>query len=195
MPIQPSKTVFVPTGNADTVAISPSDYAGLGYNQGELGLTFEQNGNQYQEVQLDSGATSATPTGAVAAGQAAYWKDKSKYLVTNDSRQAVGGSTTSGFANEVAGVFRNAVPAVATVQGYGTVCMVLQKGRGISLKTPSTLTASNFGDAVIANSSTPRADFTNTAAGTAPTNQRLGTWVGASSGGFANADIDIPNIE
>jgi hypothetical protein len=195
MPIQPSKTVYVPTGNADTVAVAPATYVTLGYNQGEMGLVFEQNGNQYQETNLDSGATSATPIGVVAANQLAYWKDKGSYLVTNDYRFAVGGQTSQGFANNVAGIFRNAVPANPTINGYGTMCMVLQKGRGILVKTPTSLTTANIGDAVVANTSSPAADATNSAAGTAPPNQRLGEWRGASSAGSALADLDIPNIE
>lgn len=190
---QPSKTIFIQTGNADTLNVSPTNYTSLGQNAGELGLVFQQNGNTYQEVMLDSGATSATPTGVVAANQAAYWKDRSRYLVTNDYRFAVGGQTTSGFANNVAGVFRTAVTANATVLGYGQVCCILQQGNNIPLSTPTSLTSANFGDYVVANQSTVRANFTNAAANTAPPTEALGIWRGASATSVANADVNIPS--
>ena len=45
------------------------------YAPAELGAQFYNSGNKYQRVQVDSGATSATPTGAVLATQLAYWVD------------------------------------------------------------------------------------------------------------------------
>lgn len=192
---QPSKTVYIVTGNPDTLNVSPTDYTSLGSNPGELGQTFISNQNRgYQLVQVDSGATAATPTGVIAAGQLAYWKDRSVYLVTNDSRMAIGGQTSQGFANEVAGIFRNAVTARDTVNGIGTVCAILQQGNGVNVATPTTLTSANFGDAVVANTSTPRANATNSAAGTAAPNRQLGTWVGASASSLAAADINIVTV-
>lgn len=92
------------------------------YKPGELGSRFEISGKGYQVVQLDSGATSATGSGAVAAGQLAFWKDRSNYIVTNDKPQALGGPVASNARNAYAGVFQ-----VAATAGY-YVC-VQQRGQ------------------------------------------------------------------
>lgn len=191
MPVLPGKTAYIVTGNPDTLNVSPTDFTSLGHHPGELGLEFEANQRQYQIVQVDSGVTSATPTGVIAANQAAYWKDRSVYLVTNDSRMAVAGQTAQGFANELAGVFRNAVTVLPTVNGVGSVTAVLQKGRNIPVKEAGTPAV---GDHLVVNTSTPRADFTSIAAGSAITNTKYGTYTSAISGGNANADLDIPSI-
>src|SRR5437867_1619783 len=110
---QSAGTIWLPTGNPDTTNITPTDFgtsattAAMGGQPGSLGIRFEAGtpSNAYQRVQLDSGATSATSVGVVAANQLAYWKDKSKYLVTNDVNQANAANmqgvawTNSGFRN------------------------------------------------------------------------------------------------
>src|ERR1051325_3773004 len=75
------------------------------YRPGELGAAFEWNDRTYQVVQVDSGATAAASSGIVAQNDVAFWKDRSKYLVTNDLRFSN--------RNNVAGVFR-----VAATAGY-----------------------------------------------------------------------------
>ena len=197
MPVFPSKTAYIVTANPDTLDISPTDFTSLGYRPAELGLTFEalggSQGRQYQIVQLDSGVVAATSGGVVAANQLAFWKDRATYLTTNDYNQSIGASsgTASGGANEVAGIYRNAVTTRARVNGYATVTAILQKGRSIPVKTTGSPV---IGDHCRANVSTPVADAAGTAAATACPTQRLGTFVSTVSGGNANVDLDIASI-
>lgn len=187
---RPANTIYIVTGNPDTVNISPSDFTSLGYRQGELGQIFEAKNRQYQVVQLDSGVTSATTGGVVAANDLAYWKDRQTYRVTKDPNQAVGGLV--GFYNEVAGVFRVAVTANLTdVLGVGQVCCIVQSGKNIPVKSAGTPA---IGDHVRANASTPIADVANTLGTTACPTQRLGTFTSTISGGNCNVDLDIPGI-
>src|SRR5689334_2140529 len=93
------------------------------YKPGELGARATTvSGKEFQLVQCDSGATAATATGAVTAGQLAYWKTKvgngatagpgsgAGYIVTNNPADCLAnGGANSEFRNEVAGVFGNAV--------------------------------------------------------------------------------------
>lgn len=167
------QTVYVGSGNPDTVNDS-SLYAG-----GELGMALDWDNRAYQLVQCDSGAV-AGGTGAVANKDLAYWKDKTKYLVTNSLINALGGSSEG--RNQVAGVFR-------TIVGGGNFCFVLQRGDNAPVKSDGNGSA---GDSAIADSTTAR--VTNVAAGSAPTYQKIGVVRGAASGGFINVDFDIPNI-
>src|SRR5438132_1497108 len=134
---QSAGTIWLPTGNPDTTNITSADFNSLGGQPGSLGIRFEASppDRAYQRVQLDSGAVAGAPSGVVAANQLAYWKDKSRYLVTNDAVQAnaatAQATTNSGFRNFVAGIFRSAVTA-------GNYCDILQRGRGISVKTTGT---------------------------------------------------------
>jgi len=161
-----TRTIFLDTGNADTLNVSTLQHPG------SLGSDFPQYGRQYQLVQLDSGATASASSGVVAANQVAYWKDRSKYLVTNDLRMSV--------RNQVAGIFRTAVTA-------GNYCAILTRGRAISVKSDGNGAA---GDISIPNSGTS-ADATNVAAGTAPTYNKIGVIRGAASGGNISVDVDI----
>ena len=172
-------TVYIPTRNPDTVNYTPN------YAPGELGVYYEFNQNAYQIVQLDSGATSATPTGVVAANELAFWKDKANYIVTNDVRLAMGGQgANSAFRNFVAGVFRVAATA-------GNIVHVLQKGNSIAVKSDGN---GAIGDTAVADTSTTTARVTAVTAGTAATCNPLGTIRGASSGGNINVDLNIPSV-
>ena len=173
--INRDQTVYLTTGNPDTLNDS-SLYAG-----GELGVAFDYNNRAYQIVQCDSGATAALASGVVAAKQLAYWKDKTKFVVTNSLINAQGGTTEG--RNMVAGIFRTAVTA-------GNFCTVLQRGDNINIKSDGNGAA---GDSAIANSGN-NADLTNVTAGTAPGYVRVGVVRGASAGGNINVDLDIPNI-
>lgn len=119
---------FQPNGTPD-LTNSPSPYQ----YPGELGCSFnDQNtGGSYLRAQLDSGATSATAVGAVAADQLAFWKDQSQAIVTNDKNQCDVGPL--GAVNRVAGIFQLAVstaPNVKDASGNPTMYMcdlVIQK--------------------------------------------------------------------
>lgn len=182
-------TIWLPTGNPDTTNITPTDFNSLGGQPGGLGLVFEAGNpaRRYQRVQLDSGATSATPTGAVAANQLMYWKDKSSYLVTNDSRFAMGGAAAASvFRNFGAGVLRLAATA-------GNYIDILQGGQSIPCKDGGNTFAA--GEQVIPENDTTAAAFDRVAIGTAATNQILGIARGVASGGNVNVDIDIPGAQ
>lgn len=108
---------FMPQGTSAKTN-SPTPF----YAPGEIGCGFfdPMVGASVLRVRLDSGATSATPVGAVAAGQLAFWKDRANNLVTNDARFcdiniAVTGAASVANAqlNRVAGVFQLAVSTAA----------------------------------------------------------------------------------
>ena len=172
--------VYIPTGDPDTVNVS-SLYAG-----GELGLAFDHNDRAYQIVQVDSGCVAANGVGVVAANDLAFWKDKDRYLVTNDFRQAIGGSLgTEAYRNQVAGVFRNAVTA-----GYYT--NILQRGDNIPVACTTTPDA--VGELVVASNTASQAYCAGINVGTASTHQIIGTCRVAASANVAYVDVDIPNI-
>lgn len=182
-------SIWLPTKNPDTTNISSADFNSLGGQPGSLGATFEAANpqNTYQRVQLDSGATSAAPSGAVAANQLAYWKDKGSYLVTNDVRFADGGTalTNSGFRNFVAGIFRLAATA-------GNYIDVLQRGHDIGVKTTG---SPAVGDFLVSDTSTTAAQAATVTAGTAPTCLKIGIVSGATVANVTPCDVDIPNAQ
>jgi tRNA G18 (ribose-2'-O)-methylase SpoU len=174
------------TGNPDTytetASTTPGSYSP--YAGGDLGTAYDTNDRTYQKVTLDSGATSATPAGAVAANQLAYWKDRSNYIVTNDSRFALFAGTANSFRNNVAGLFRSAVAA-------GANCFILQRGRQVNVKEVGSATT---GMLLVASTSTTAADALGVAINTAAPCMPLGVVTTATSGTTCVADFDIPNI-
>lgn len=196
---QSAGTIWLPTGNPDTTNISAADFGAsttsvsMGGQPGSLGIRFEASppDRAYQRVQLDSGATASAPSGAVAANQLAYWKDKSKYIVTNDAAQANAAlqqgvaMANSGFRNFVAGIFRSAVTA-------GNYCDILQRGRNINVKTTGTV---NAGDTVVGDTSATAAQGVAVTAGTAPTCKVIGICSTAASANIAGVDVDIPEVQ
>jgi hypothetical protein len=164
------------------------------YAPAELGAQFYNSGNKYQRVQVDSGATSATPTGAVLATQLAYWLDKSKKIVTNDSRFAlagspnVAGSTGVAQRNAVAGIFR-----VAATAGY--YVDVLQKGNGVLVNSDNSGTV---GQIAIPASSTTVPSVTASAIGTAPPYPPVGIIRAVPTGSSpytVTVDVDIASVD
>lgn len=164
------------------------------FRKGELGAVVpDVNSNRrWQFVQLDSGATSATATGVVADGQLAFWKDRSKYLVTNDATQAnavnLAGLGVSEARNFVAGIFTNAVTA-----NNGT--LILQRtdqATGYNVKATGSSWVS--GDIAVANTGTA-ADAVRVAAGTAPTCVVIGTALGAASAGKVPVWVNLPEFD
>jgi len=150
------------------------------YAPGEIGCRFtDQNtGREYHRVILDSGATSATPTGAVAANQLAFWKSRAAYLVTNDKRFAESGPTAA--VNQVAGIFQ-----VAATPGYVTDLCVA--GIGVSVASDGAGTAGCY---VFADTTASVARVTASATvATAPLSQPLG--VLKTAGATAIVDVAI----
>lgn len=180
---------YIQSGNPDTdyqtVSFNPNTPgANIPYAGGDMGNAYDWNDKAYQKVYLDSGATSGTPAGAVAASQLAYWKDRSNYIVTNDSRMALLSNTALSFRNNVAGIFRAAVPA-------GSFCWVLQRGRAVNVKEVGSATS---GMVLVASTSTTAADSLGIAINTAPGCIPLGIVRTATSGTTCVADFDMPNI-
>ncbi len=182
---------FMPQGTPDKTN-SPTPF----YAPGEIGGAFnDQTGNgSYLRVKLDSGATSATPIGVVAAGMLAYWKDRSAAIVTNDSRFCDVG--VSGAINRVAGVFQLAVTAGGGVNGadglplYYVCDLVIQK-RAFPVLANSALAGAQATADTTAN--TARVVYT-TGVNTAPVSQVVGVFTSSTIGtpGPANtAPVDV----
>jgi len=169
--------IYVPTGNPDTVNVSSL------YRQGELGTAYDYNDRAYQIVQLDSGATVANAVGVVAANQLAFWKDKDKYLVTNDKRFAIGGPTSG--VNQIAGIFRNAATA-------GNYCHILQRGDYIPVASHTSPDA--IGEYAVGDTTADVNRIIGINVGTAPTHQAIGVARTVVSANVTYVDVDIPNI-
>ena len=158
------------------------------YKEGELGgVIHTVDEKAYQLVQLDSGATASANSGVVAAGDLAFWKDKSQYLVTNDIAQAIGAEQASqnNKRNSVAGVFTAAVTA-------GYFCVVQQRGRNSAVNSDGGADFTIGDNAIAAN--TTASDVDRMAAGTAPTHTVVGAVAAAESGGFTALDLQLTPI-
>jgi|WetSurMetagenome_2_1015567.scaffolds.fasta_scaffold06646_4 hypothetical protein len=161
---------FMPQGVAnDTNAPDTATFPF--YSRGEIGCAFyDPNTNRaHARVRLDSGATSATPIGAVAIGQLAFWKDRTLAIVTNDKRFCDVGP--SGSVNRVAGVFTVAATASnitdICIQGKGVTCVIGAALAGAQAICDST-------------ADTAKVNYT-TGVGTAPASQVIGTFVSATT--------------
>ena len=156
------------------------------YAPGDLGSAHDLNDRSYQCVQLDSGATAATPVGAPAANQLTFWKDKNKYLVTTDDRMAIGGQTANAWRNQAAGWLRNAATP-------GNYVYILQRGDNIPVAGAA---GGGVGQRIIAQT-TGTAQVTFEAVGGNNTYKALGVAreaTAATLAGHVYADVDIPNI-
>ena len=180
---------FMPNGTPDKTN-SPSPY----YAPGELGYAFsDQNtGGEYLRVQLDSGATSATPVGVVQVGQLAFWKDQNNSIVTNDKRFCDVGPT--GAINRVAGVFQAAVTAGGGVNGSDGqplmyMCDLILRKVGASVWASSALIGAQATCDTSAN--TAQALYT-TGVNTAPVSQVLGVFASSTiTSNLASVDVSI----
>lgn len=138
-------SAYIQGGNPDTMAIdipaagTPGVFAP--YAPGEVGGSFDYNDKTYEIVKLDSGATSATAIGAVAANQLAFWKSKTDRIVTNDIPQCLSPSSP---ASSVAGIFRR---AVTTPGAGGTLVAILCRGAGITVAAGTTAIGAVMADA------------------------------------------------
>lgn len=151
---------------------------------------------EYQLCQIDSGATSATPTGAIAQGQLMYWKNRLTYTVTNDVRfsdmyngtarngvQSVAGVLVTPTANSVASL--NAVPGdfvFLQTKGRCTVILSAQASPGL-------------GDFAVPNNSATVPQISNSAVGTAPGDTLVGRYASATvTNSVATVDLQLPEI-
>ncbi len=188
-----NQTLYTGPGNIESMSTTTL------YKPGELGSQIQVTGKSYQLIQLDSGATAATAAGLPLAGHLAFWKDKSKYLVTNDRIQAAGGVTNS--RNLFAGVFCSlsggaAGTASITPGAYG---VIQQRGQHVGVLTSgSTLSA---GLVICPSTSATVPDGVNIALNTAPPGPVVGiataangavtaTYTPATLGGWD--DVDTP---
>lgn len=176
---------YIPTRNPDDLALAlpapgtPGNYED--FAPGEKGSSFKYADRTYGIVVCDSGATSATPTGAVTANQLAFWKDYRKRLVTNDMRMCVSPSDPSSC---VAGVFRKTL--IAAHGAGGTLMAIVQQAKGIAVAAGTTAVGP-----IVADTTAGQARVV-TVTGTRPV---IGFARVADSGGsVSNADIDIPRL-
>lgn len=161
------------------------------YKGGELGshIVTEGGAKEYQYVQCDSGATASTGSGVVAAGDLAFWKNKTTYIVTNDIAQALGAvdATNDNKRNNVAGIFRVAATA-------GNFCVIQLRGRSNVLAAAGG--TYDVGNTAIAGDTTV-SDITTVAAGTATTHTAVGLVAGARGAevaGQAPVDLSLPIV-
>lgn len=169
-------TVYVPTGNPDTVN-EATLYAG-----GELGVAYDWVDRAYQVVKFDSCSTAAAGV-APAANQLLYWKDKANYLVTNAYNAAQGGAY--GARTVPAGVLRNAATA-------GYYIHMLIRGRDIPILCSTGLGGELKGEQVTAHTTT--AQVVGVAVATAVTVPRIGVASRASTATLLYTDVDLTNI-
>ena len=172
------QTMYVQTGNPDTWSQATLT------RPGELGKAYDANDRAYQRVKLDSGVSASNTVGVVAANQLAFWKDRAQYIVTNDKRFALMNGVANSFGNNVAGIFRSAVPS-------GYYCDILIRGRNIPV---AAVAGVDGGESVIADVTADTASADSVAVGTAVTYQKLGVVRTNVADSIAYVDIDIPNI-
>ena len=184
-----TQPIWLPQGNADNTCISSVDYLAAGGQPGDLGQAFDANTRAYQRVKLDSGATSATPSGAPAANDILFWKDKVNYLVTNDRRTAQGFSGgNDGYRNNPAGILRfTPTAAQIAAESYIDVCQ-----RATAISVASSASGADGSRAVVEAGANNYAVAVT--AGTAVTVMPIGTYRAAAVANVASMDIDIPNI-
>ena len=180
---------YIPNGNPDTMAVAIDTTANnvgnfTPYAEGDLGASFDLNDKSYEIVIVDSGATSATPVGAVAANQVAFWKDRTKRLVTNDNRMAIGAAAL-GF-NFVAGIFRC---AVATPGAGGTQVCVLTKGYNIPVASDNSGTVGLY---LYADATASTSRLTSTAPQTYA--KPVGIARSTAGSGSVNVDVDVSTL-
>lgn len=170
------RPTFLQALDGDPRSENRENVAGL--YPGQIGQQFpwrnpaDPDGNQlgFQVAVLDSAVDVA-----VAAGQPAYWRNSTGYVVTNDVSVAGRGN--------LAGVFGGAV----TVD---YICCIQQKGpASVQLQTAPTSTPDNTGKIVIPSATDGKVDVL--AAGSAATYPPLGVSIGFASGGLFTADLNI----
>jgi len=169
------------------------------YAPGEIGCAFnDQQGGSYLRVKLDSGATSSSAVGVVAAGQLAFWKDQTAGIVTNDKNQCDVGP--SGAINRVAGIFQLAVstaPGTNDAQGNPVmyVCDLIIQKKGYSVAATGTLIA---GAVAIADTTASVSRIISAATvTTAPVSQVIGIVASATApaSNFASVNVTLGFVQ
>jgi len=154
------------------------------YRPGELGSHVYLNNKAYQVVQLDSGCTSATGAGTPVCGHVLFWKDRTKYLVTNDKVQAEGGNEGAACGVAVSLTSGAAGTAAATAGNY---CVVQQGGTHVGVLTVSTAAAANDSLVACATASSATPAVIKFSTGTAETSYPpIGVATAATSAVTAN---------
>lgn len=174
-------------------------FTNVGLTAGDLGKHFEDTTassvgvKSYQVVQVDSGATSATPVGALAQGQTLYWKDKANYIVTNDSRFSIYGSqlgvAVGTVSNKAAcGNYRNPSSGIFAALP-GEVIFMQTRGRAVNVQVSTSPAIGDDANTGILND----AKLLNVAAGaTASVNPVVGIFASAAVAGLATVDLHFP---
>lgn len=184
---------FMPNGTSAKTN-SPTPF----YAPGEIGCAFydPMTGFTNVRVRLDSGATASTPTGVVAAGQLAFWKDRANNLVTNDQRFCDAAATTSGFVNRVAGVFQTAVSTApgtndSTGQPVTYVCDLVILGQNVNVWTKAN--SATIGAQAVCDTTAATAQVAALAtATTAPTSQVVGVFRSSTiTNNLAPVDVEL----
>lgn len=150
------------------------------YAAGELGAVYQKGDDQWQQVQLDSGATAAANL-APAVGHLLYWKSLSAKIVTNDTKQAIAPSVANSYQNRVAGVLMVAATP-------GNYIWVRQRGFAVPIRSAgSALTVGQTVQADTANA----AGIVGVATGTQNTAQKLGVVATATASSLTPVDLNI----
>ena len=165
---------YLLTGNPDN-----ENNASL-YAPGELGAIYQRGDNQWQQVQLDSGAT-ASANVAPKVGQLMYWKNKLQKIVTNDTKQAVNPAIANSFGNNVAGVLRNAATP-------GNYVWIMQRGLGIPIVS---LGSALTNQQVVSADTSNAGGVVGTNVGSAVNYQILGTATAATASSLTTVDLNI----
>ena len=152
------------------------------YKPGELGSQIQLVGKSYQLVQVDSGATAATGAGHVPlCGDLAFWKDRSKYIVTNDKAQAENNAGDS--RNSAAGVFNSLTSGAAGTASItpGRYGVIQQRGTHVGVLTTGSAAAAGGTLVSVASATSTTPAAVTVAAGTAPTCVVVGIATAATS--------------
>lgn len=161
----PNQTIFI-----DKFGSIDKFNAATLYKPGELGSRdIDTTGREWQLVVCDSGPAS------VAAGDLAFWKNKTNYQVTNKLADAPEGR------NSVAGIFTNAV-----TPGNYTAIQV----RGASFHGLNCTTTPAVGDVAVANTGTGK-DVVGVNQGTAPTCIPVGVFSSTQSSNLISVDLKL----
>lgn len=164
---------------------------------GEIGCSFNDQdaGGSFLRVKLDSGATSATTVGVVAAGQLAFWKDQGNNIVTNDKNQCDVGP--SGAVNRVAGIFPTAVTATPNVNGTDGqplqyVCDLVIQKRGFPVQGTGTILAGTY--AIADTTANTARVISQASVTTAPVSQTIGVCANSVLGAPGPANTTPVNV-